>query len=264
MHFNQVHCTQTSYSLSICHKRYQTALKCISGNYLKGCQQAKKVKYDIDFSIRCPECEEDIRVGTAGPNGLPNHQGKKLCRDTKARKEKQAKTRTLFDIGIQRVVPSQKKTVPSTITTGWDALVVVASSTTPQTSDVQGSNLKTRKGCLSAWRLLGRLREAATTLGPENRRTEGNDELAPYSRESAASTYSMVPNDEIWERVNPTLDRLLGFARPKEELCGIVRASGASGLNGLCGFLEYLVEEKSVVGELLEGKINALLDAIGM
>ena len=39
---------------------------------------------------RCPLCEEDINVGTAGPMGLAQHRGKKKCLATVKRKKQDA------------------------------------------------------------------------------------------------------------------------------------------------------------------------------
>jgi len=87
------------------------------------------------------------------------------------------------------------------------------------------------------------------------------DELAYFSRDSTAATCSDADDNEVWEVVNPSLDRLLGFGRSKINVRALLRR-GQQGLSGLHGFLEYLVKERGVGGALLEGKINLLLDAI--
>ena len=48
---------------------------------------------------QCPLCEEDIQVGTAGPQGLAQHKGKKKCLTNVKKKQQEmgvAKTPTLF------------------------------------------------------------------------------------------------------------------------------------------------------------------------
>ena len=70
-----------------------------------------------------------------------------------------------------------------------------------------------------------------------------------------------VPRDEIWENVNPGLDRILGFRRPQEEIVALIRCS-QEGLHGLYDYLEVLVEQGGVVGGLLEGKVEALMAAM--
>jgi hypothetical protein len=34
-------------------------------------------KYDVSATVHCPLSENDVQVGTAGPQGLEQHQGKK-------------------------------------------------------------------------------------------------------------------------------------------------------------------------------------------
>jgi hypothetical protein len=51
---------------------------------------------------------------------------------------------------------------------------------------------------------------------------------------------------------------MLGFGRTPKDMRTVLRRR-ERGIRGLCDFLEYLVEEKGVVGGLLEGKINVLL-----
>jgi hypothetical protein len=37
--------------------------------------------------MRCPECDDDVNVGTAGPANLIQHIGRKKCEKTKLRKK---------------------------------------------------------------------------------------------------------------------------------------------------------------------------------
>ena len=58
------------------------------------------------MTAHCPECGEDINVGTAGPAGLSQHTDKSKCKKNVERKKKQqkeGKMRTLFDIGVKKV-----------------------------------------------------------------------------------------------------------------------------------------------------------------
>ena len=51
------------------------------------------------MTARCPLCEEDIQVGTAGPQGLEQHRGKKKCLANFKKKQQDAqaaKNPTLF------------------------------------------------------------------------------------------------------------------------------------------------------------------------
>ena len=51
--------------------------------------------------------------------------------------------------------------------------------------------------------------------------TEG-DEILGFGRARAEAECASVPNDEVWEVVNPGLDRLLGFGRSVVEEESIV------------------------------------------
>ena len=58
-----------------------------------------QIRYDITATKRCPLCEEDIQVSTAGPQGLAQHKGKKKCLANVKKKQQEmgmAKTPTLF------------------------------------------------------------------------------------------------------------------------------------------------------------------------
>ena len=70
-----------------------------------------------------------------------------------------------------------------------------------------------------------------------------------------------VAMEEVWETVNPAMDRLLGFQRPVIEVESIVRR-GERGIEGFCQYLTYLVEEKEIQGGLIEGKVKVLINAI--
>jgi len=50
-----------------------------------------KIKYDVTTTVCCPECGEDVNVGTAGPAGLSQHTGKSKCKKNVERKKKQQK-----------------------------------------------------------------------------------------------------------------------------------------------------------------------------
>ena len=90
--------------------------------------------------------------------------------------------------------------------------------------------------------------------------SEGN-ELLGYNRSAALSVCADVPRDEVWENINPSLDRLLGFGRSQQDIVAMIRG-GHEGLHGFYEYLEVLVEQGGVVGGLLEGKIDVLIAAM--
>ena len=62
----------------------------------------EKIKYDDSTTVVCPSCDEDVCVGSAGPTGLVQHEGKGPCCKAQAKKEQLKHARTLFNIGVKR------------------------------------------------------------------------------------------------------------------------------------------------------------------
>ena len=125
--YSSIHCLQDTIQwplVQYAHKGKVLVSKFISIRESKGNQQEKKTKYDSSFTVKCPECHEDVNVGTAGPNGLIQHQGKKPCREAKKRKDEQARTRTLFDVGVKKI--QQPKGTVQPTTAGWDVAGVTS------------------------------------------------------------------------------------------------------------------------------------------
>ncbi|KAF8240321.1 hypothetical protein L208DRAFT_1233751, partial [Tricholoma matsutake] len=62
----------------------------------------EKLKFDDSTTVVCPSCGGDVCVGTAGPVGLAQHEGKGPCHKAQAKKNQEKKTRTLFAIGLKK------------------------------------------------------------------------------------------------------------------------------------------------------------------
>ena len=117
-----------------------------------------------------------------------------------------------------------------------------------------------QEGCRKGWILLDRLRSEIGFVYEGLEDNESN-ELLGYNRVAALEVCADVPRDEVWENVNPGLDRILGFGRPHDEIVAMIRRD-REGLQGLYEYFEVLVEQGGVVGGLLEGKVAALMSAM--
>ncbi|KAF8148025.1 hypothetical protein B0H34DRAFT_272383 [Crassisporium funariophilum] len=132
----------------------------------------EKVKYDDSTTIVCPSCGEDVRVGSAGPAGLAQHEGKGPCRKNQAKRKQQKKTRTLFDVGLKKTnnvlgrligapaaasSPSRNKD-PAPITVFCD------SHKTGLCVNETVSGGQDRRGCQRGWELITELKEAEKRL----------------------------------------------------------------------------------------------------
>ncbi|KAF4615995.1 hypothetical protein D9613_011212 [Agrocybe pediades] len=69
------------------------------------------------------------------------------------------------------------------------------------------------------------------------------------------------PDDEPWEVIDKTLNRVIGFGATKEDVMGIIRR-GEYGMDAMFGWLEACIRDLRVDEGLLEGKVNRLIDAM--
>ena len=195
-----------------------------------------------------------MTVGTAGPKGLEQHKGKKRCLaniEKRRKDEKEAKTLTLFSFLQCR----DKETAPTTTETLWKegkqktaaaSLILVCPSThTPlvenegktntkvqsceddnqrtdevRVKNTEATSLETekRRGCPHAWLLLDKLQAAIQSIPPNIPVGRASDELAGFNKCAASSVCAAITKDELWEEVNPALDRMLGFGRSNTEI----------------------------------------------
>jgi len=204
------------------------------------------VKYNTSTTVKCPECDEDIQVGTVGPAGIIQHQGKKACiKACKAKKEK-GRVQTLFQVGVKKVQAS----LPAATSKGSD------NSSSQAQQPVTGP-----KGCELGRKLIAELRTAAEQLGEDVPIATESNEISAFGWATAEANCMGVMTEEVWETVNPVLDRFLGFRRPLVEIKSLARW-GERGIEGFCQYLTYLVKETGIQGGLIEGKVKVLIDAI--
>lgn len=88
-----------------------------------------------------------------------------------------------------------------------------------------------------------------------------SDEISYFMVVRARAECSGVDKDCIWEVVNPSLDCFLGFGRLENEIQPLV-CQGGKGVAGFRQYLTYLIEDSSVEGALLEGKVRVLIEVI--
>lgn len=69
--------------------------------------------------------------------------------------------------------------------------------------------------------------------------------------------------EDVWESIDPVLNRFVGFGATVEEVSRKVRR-GPLGVEGLCDWLDMCVTRLGIDPGLLEGKIKTLIDAISL
>ena len=178
--------------------------------------------------------------------------------------------RTLFDVGVKKVnVVPQEPAMPEASSSTRKRLasplpIIIHPSRGSASNDaLRPEGMQERQGCLLGWEIVDRLRMAAKRIKPDIPIAEEGDEISMYAGRASAEAHCIgVEDEEVWETINPGLDRLLGFGRPMNEIQSIIRR-GPKGIDGFCEYLEYLIAEKGLKGGLIEGKVSVLIDAIG-
>ena len=178
--------------------------------------------------------------------------------------------RTLFDVGVKKVnVVPQEPTMPEASSSTRKRLapplpIIIHPLPGIARNDVlRPEGMQEHQGCLLGWEIVDRLRLAAQTIKLDIPIAEEGDEISMYAGRANAEAHCIgVDDEEVWEIINPALDRLLGFGRPMNEIQSIIRR-GPKGIDGFCEYLQYLIAEKGLKGGLIEGKVSVLIDAIG-
>ena len=183
----------------------------------------------------------------------------------KQEKEGKNRIRTLFEVGMKKakdipLLPTQ----PEASASKTRHPLSVPSPVIIHPSQLQAEKTKERQGCVLGWEIIDRLRLAAQRIESKVPSAEEGDEILTYAGRANAELHcaGVSNEDEIWEMINPGLDRLLGFGKTVDEIRSIIRG-GLKGIDRFCEYLEFLIEEKGLNGGLIEGKVSALINAIG-
>lgn len=84
----------------------------------------------------------------------------------------------------------------------------------------------------------------------------------PADEISGFSTHPVIPPDtDVWEYIDQQLNRVIGFNQSIPEIAAFLRR-GPLGVNGLCDWIQSCLIEFNISEDLLEGKIQRIMDAI--
>ncbi|KAG8916076.1 hypothetical protein FRC02_004238 [Tulasnella sp. 418] len=231
----------------------------------KGAKFKEKIKYSVDTRVKCPDCNEMIQVGFRGPSGLEEHQGKKQCQKTVQKKknvevlQRQQHMFTHFKPVVK--VQTQPALPPSAVVTA--PAPILASQGISSSWQVPSTSRSAQSLPDDAQRVLAPLQLAITKL-PDTVPVGGpNDTMALFGQDPSALVSADIPDDEVWETVDPVLKNLLGFGKTSAEISSMIRR-GHYGMDGMCRFFEYLVCERGLNVGLLEGKVDRVMQAISL
>ena len=189
----------------------------------------------------------------------------------KKKLEKGGKIQTLFEVGVKKAKDVPQLPVPKASASTRKPLAVplpiIVHPTQFNSSEVmqyEGMQVKERQGCPLGWEIIDCLWLATQRVDLNSPVAEEADKISEYAGRAKAEAHcaGISNNDEIWEMINPGLDRLLGFGRSRGEIQSIIWC-GPNRINGFSDYLEYLVAEKGLDGALIKGKVSVLIDAIG-
>jgi hypothetical protein len=228
-----------------------------------------------DGSYQCDMCHQKVRVGDGGAKNFKQHWGSLVCLKTATKNRSHTnqagnnmKTITSF---FSKVTPSLKKAVAlKGAPQSQSTQPACPTPNPPQPSLLlpTPSHELTMQGSLSAGIkihghpdayalvLLARLDCAAQELPKHIPEAEPHDNIA-----CVLSVGSPDDPREAWEYLDPVLNNLLGYSSSVEDVARRVRR-GPLGVEGLGWLIHRFVVDYGITGDLLEGKIGKLLEAI--
>ena len=220
---------------------------------------------DAEGYAQCPDCGTRIHCGTVGLANLEKrHRGKKICLETKAKRDKNAKTKkngtllSFFNQPKPSLVPS---TVPTVQPVSSPALPQEKTPNTEMAVVAQEGHvpvIKRPRASPFVEKLTNLVTKLPHTI-PDS--ASDNDKLAEFGQDPANFDDKTFNHDDLWEEeINPRLKRVLGWGT-EGSMKELIRR-GKKGVEGLAMYVEYFVEERGVNESLFEGKLSHLMMAL--
>ncbi|KAG6849113.1 hypothetical protein H0H93_011212 [Arthromyces matolae] len=217
--------------------------------------------YNVNSILRCPDCNEDVKVGTGGTKNLEIHRNSKGCRTKQAdqtQKDSQKKSQRTIMTFFQKERPKNPSTVRE------PPLVHAIPLPAIQPAILSTSQSLTAPGvCADAERLLIRLDSAVETIPMDLPMASSDHCLAPFAGDPKQAITAEPASDD-WENIlNPMFHAAFGWAREGSfhDLDSLAQR-GQYGVDGFREFLWYFVRNRGLKGSLIENKVNMIISAI--
>ncbi|TFY55061.1 hypothetical protein EVG20_g9459 [Dentipellis fragilis] len=196
-----------------------------------------------DGTYTCNICCQKVHVSSGGLKNFLQHQGSAGCLKLAGRAASKSKAKNKLQ--TQTIMSFFPKATPRQSNRSS------ATTSSPSVSMPSMAPLN-----LYALDVLAHIVKAAQDL-PQD---------VPEAKESdliASIVHRGGPDDprEAWEYLDPMLNQLLGYGVSVEEVSRHVRR-GPLGVEGLCRYINGFVLEYGITGDLLEGKLRILLQAV--
>jgi hypothetical protein len=219
---------------------------------------------DKDGYAICPDCFTRVHCGPVGIANLEKrHRGYKICKETKARRDREARRKKdgslLTFFGKQQkktLIPSMVR--PSSPVRGHNLprpAILVASprprkeTPLPVAEPINDSDI--------LWKLYNLIENLPASV-PE---ALDYDSLAVFSGNPADYDDPSLSADELWETtLNGLFKSALGWGT-EGDMDNIIRR-GQKGLDGLANFVKHFVVKRGVSMGLFEGKLTHLMNRL--
>ncbi|KDR66334.1 hypothetical protein GALMADRAFT_80973, partial [Galerina marginata CBS 339.88] len=209
---------------------------------------------DSEGYVTCPDCGAKKKCGTAGvENIMKNHRGTKICKETRAKKDKDGKK--MKDGSLLSFMRPRPTAVPSTVNARpvqQDAHLEIPLASSSQLGCGNKETTPTRSA------FVRELRRISMTLPMTIAEATRTDVLAQFA-DPAEHDNLDISADDLWEEVlNPFLKTTLGWDAELD--LGAVIRRGSLGFDAVAEFVAYFVEMRGVDEALFEGKLGNLTE----
>ena len=217
----------------------------------------------------CPDCLTRIHCGPVGIANLEKrHRGYKICKETKARQDKEAKKKkdgsllTFFGKQLQKTTPIPSTVKPSAPVRGH-SMSSVSGPAIPVASPPKESAVRPLEPVAEPpindllWKLYNLIENLPASV-PE---ASDYDSLAVFSGNPVDYDDPSLSADELWETtLNGLFKSALGWGT-EGNMDNIIQ-QGKNGLDGLANFVKHFVVKRGVSIGLFEGKLTHLMNKL--
>ncbi|KAF9060527.1 hypothetical protein BDP27DRAFT_1429958 [Rhodocollybia butyracea] len=217
--------------------------------------------------VNCPACKENINLGAVGwPNYYKRHKDSKKCRKTQEKilQHDTNEMKKKKQVSILSMMKPKPTPIPSALTgpSRVHSLVPVTPSSSHSIQpgmDSAGPYSTATAQVMPSLGLLTRLNDAVDRLPETFSRVNNNSDNVLLSFQCDPSGCDL--SEDGWETLDPMLNRLAGYGATPDQVADRIRTGGKLGMKGMVHFVHYFVKERGVHQDLLEHKVEVIVEA---
>ena len=222
--------------------------------------------FDTNSKRFCDVCRIEVSIGTGGESNWTNHtkSGAHTCAQVALQKNKVSNYFSKAPQAAQPPTPLSSVVQPARLSSSAFSAITPHVGLQAGTSNTSSTFMIGRdqdgEGADLAGSLIDRLRVAIRMLPITVLVGTEDDVLGQFAR---APFVDPSEYDDAWEMVDKTLNGAIGYGMSIAAVSAIIRR-GRFGMDGLCDWLETCILEYGINPNLLEGKVQRLLDAMSL